>query len=375
MITDRQKEVNDLYYSEGCNVSAVARKLGITRNSAIKALFHGARNGLSVIADTYSEVAPVGWSSYSKSILHKDGEVKLVWDKIKPDEGNVEFLKKEFSDHAREHAPQYTPSIKNISNSGNAIEIDIHDLHFGSLCWGPETGQHYDIKIAQKIYLAAIEHLVSRIIPLEPEAILFPVGSDFFNVNSKLNMTVAGTAQDEDCRWQKTYVYGRRMVVQAVDMLRSIAPVHVPIIGGNHDEERAFYLGDSLSAWYRNCDNVTIDNSPTLRKYWKWGKCLIGLTHGSEEPKGTLPMIMANEVPKLWANTIYREWHIGHLHHASYKSYDYGSETQGVRERILSSLAATDSWHKKKGYSGLREATAFNWNKEHGQNAIFSWHP
>jgi hypothetical protein len=243
------------------------------------------------------------------------------------------------------------------------------------LCWKPETGENYDIKIAERLFLNAIDNLMVCIKPYGLEEIVMPIGSDFFNVNSKLNTTVAGTSQDEDCRWQKTFMYGARMVIKAVDALRTLAPTKVLIIPGNHDEERAFYLGEYINAWYKDCNNVNIDNAPNTRKYWWWGKCLLGFTHGSEEVKGTLPLIMATEVPHLWSLTKYREWHTGHLHSKSVKSYDYATENNGIRERIMPSLAATDSWHKKKGYSGLRSAEAFIWNKETGNKARFSYQP
>ena len=37
-------------------------------------------------------------------------------------------------------------------------------------------------------------------------------------------------------------------------------------------------------------------------------------THGSEEKRDSLPMLMANERKELWAETKFREWHLGHMH-------------------------------------------------------------
>ena len=302
-------------------------------------------------------------------------QVKAWLKLIGQDELSIPELVAEFRESAEQHAPVYRKIIHEPNESGNAAEISIHDLHFGSLCWKPETGRNYDIKIAQQVFQSAIDSLINDIVPYKPERILMPVGSDFFNVNSKLNETVHGTMQDEDCRWQKTFIYGRRMVVKAVDLLRQVAPVDVYIIGGNHDEERAYYLGDSLDCWYRNCEDVNVENTPTPRKYWQWGSCLVGITHGQMEVKGTLPLLMATEVSVMFARAKFREWHTGHLHHKAVKSYDYGTEANGIRERILPSLATTDSWHKKKGYSGLREAEAFIWNKDQGNIATFKYHP
>ncbi|WP_291797432.1 hypothetical protein [Lutibacter sp.] len=308
------------------------------------------------------------------SATNKSFQVK-VWLSEKDNKLTIEDIKKEFKDYSTKYSPVYKDIKYDIAKTGNAAEIAIHDLHFGSLCWSKETGANYDIKIAEEMFMDAVYDLYNKIKPFSPEEIIFPIGSDFFNVNSKLNITANNTYQDEDCRWQKTFIYGRRMVVSGVDVLSKLAPVKLVVIPGNHDEERSFYLGDSLESWYRLSKNVTVDNTPTPRKYWDWGDCLIGFTHGSDEVKGTLPIIMATEVPKMWSVSKFREWHTGHLHHKATKSYDYATEQNGIRERILPSLASTDSWHKKKGYSGLRSAEAYIWNKKSGNEARLSHYP
>ena len=347
-LTSRQKEIYQAFIDCDYDYTATFKKLGIDRKSVISTLFYcHVKCGCPLIKQPNSRV--------TSFMVNKAGERAIEWHRTVEDIQPLD-LAKEFKEAILKHKPYEYKPIYKYNLSGNAIEIAIHDLHFGSLCWGEETGDNYDIKIAQTIFLDAINHLVKATKLFKPDCYVLPVGSDFFNVNSMLNTTTAGTLQDEDCRWQKTYIYGRKMMVLAIDILRKHAPVNVVIIAGNHDTERAYYLGDSLDCWYQKCNNVDVNNSPQPRKYWRWGKCLLGLTHGSEEVKGTLPMLMAVEEPKLWAKTKYREWHIGHLHHKATKSYDFGVENQGVRERIIGSLAATDSWHKKKGYSGLREA-------------------
>ena len=149
----------------------------------------------------------------------------------------------------------------------------------------------------------------------------------------------------------------------------------VKVIPGNHDEERVFYLGVALECWFHNADMVTIDNSPPLRKYFEWGKCLIGFTHGDREAKGTLINIMATEQPLPWSRTKYREWHKGHLHRAKAQAFQILDEERGVREWILPSLMAIDDWHAGKGYSALRESVGMIWNKEKGKTDIFMYHP
>ena len=274
------------------------------------------------------------------------------------------------------HEPvKYKPVKHEPAKSGNMAVISIHDLHYGQMCWKPEAGENYNIKIAEDVFIEAVNFHLSSIISQNPEKIIFTIGSDFFNVNSESNTTAGGTPQDEDSRWMKTYVNGRKMAVSAVDILRNIAPVYPIIIRGNHDLERAFHLGDSLYCWYRNCDNVDVDNTPSLRKYVMWGKCLLGFSHGKEEIKGSLPGIMALEAKHHWSRAEYREFDIGHVHHFNLKQGEYGLEEQGVRVRFNASLATLSNWAKGRGYSGLRSCDSAIWNKEKGNIARFSFQP
>ena len=142
----------------------------------------------------------------------------------------------------------YKPNAKKKSKSGYMLEVNIFDLHFGKLCWNGETGEDYDTKIASKRFHNAIDDIVGKAVFHDVDKIVFPVGNDFFNSDNLRNTTTNLTPQDEDLRWQKTYTNGRKLIVEGIDKLRTIAPVDVVIVQGNHDFQRSFYLGDSLTA-------------------------------------------------------------------------------------------------------------------------------
>jgi hypothetical protein len=256
-----------------------------------------------------------------------------------------------------------TPREKNL------LEINIFDAHIGKLAWSGETGENYDVKIASERFMQAIEGLIRRASGSNFERILFPVGNDFFNSDTILNTTTAGTPVDEDLRWQKTFKIGVKLLIQAIDYLQQYAPVDIMIIPGNHDLTRCFFLGETLSAWYRKCDNILVDNSAVVRKYYRYGKVLIGLTHGNEEKENRLPQLMALERKKDWAETEHHEWHLGHFHKkraVSYKLPIY-DEDLGVLIRYMSSISSTDSWHYKKSFVGTNKAAeAYLWNYESG---------
>jgi len=263
------------------------------------------------------------------------------------------------------------------SDENNLFEVSIFDLHMGKLAWGGETGENYDTKIARARFLESIEKLVHRASGFDYSRILFPVGNDFFNSDTIFNTTTQGTQQDEDLRWQKTFNVGTRLLVDAINLLKQTGrPVDVVVIPGNHDFERSYYMGKFLEAWFNNDPSVTMYNGASPRKYYRFGKVLLGFTHGSEEKESSLPLLMATDIESkpMWSETIFHEWHLGHIHrkrNVNYKVVDTKERTLnedlGVTIRYLSSLTGTEEWHHKKGFVGaIKAADAFIWNDELG---------
>lgn len=295
-------------------------------------------------------------------------EVRLV---RKTNEIRVRSFVSDMIKDAKNHAPKYS-KINYPKLDGNMMyEIDMPDIHFGRLTWGEESGDDYDIKIAKEVVNRTLEKLLSyaKLFPIKK--ILFPLGNDFFNVNSKSNTTVNGTPQQEDTRWQKTFRLGRELAVSMIEKCAQVAPVDVLIIKGNHDEEKMFYMGDGIWCWFNNNPNVHIDNGAKGRKYYLYGKNLIGFTHGNEEKLDRLPSIMPTEVPDLWAKSTYREWHLGHKH----KKYET-QEENGVIIRMLRSLVPIDAWTYDSGFVGAqRAAESFVWDAKRGLIAQFTVSP
>jgi hypothetical protein len=278
----------------------------------------------------------------------------------------------EMVQEAKKFAPKY-PKIKYIShNDGMLYEIAMPDIHFGRLTWHEESGDDFDIKIAERIVSNTLLKLLQYSKNFVVDRILLPLGNDFFNVNSKTNTTVRGTPQQEDTRWQKTFRAGRKLAIQMIDTCTAIAPTDVLFVPGNHDEEKIFYLGDALECWYHNNENVHIDNIAKSRKYYNYGRVLLGFTHGDAEVMKKLPNLMQFEVPQLWGNSLYREWHTGDKHHKTDFILEV-DEQIGIVIRILRSLVPADAWTFNHGFVGSQRASeAFLWHPENGLIAQFT---
>lgn len=265
----------------------------------------------------------------------------------------------------RAFAELETPQLeeRNYEPGGMMLELPIMDFHLGKLAWADETGEdHYDLDIAAALYKKTVLDILNKVdaIDVGVERIIFPVGQDFFHFDDQEGRTTSGTYLDTEGRWQKMYKKGTGLLVWAVEQLRDLAPVDCMYVPGNHDEKLSFCATEHLSAWYRDITGVSVDLSPTKRKYIRYGKVLIGYSHGKEGKR--IEHLMQVERPQDWGVTAFREWHLGDEHH------EESEEVGGVIIRRISAITATDAWHAEKGYKGaLRKAQAFLWDKHLGK--------
>ncbi len=190
---------------------------------------------------------------------------------------------------------------------------------------------------------------------------LLVVGNDLLNADNLGNSTTAGTVVTTDVRFHKTFATVRNMMIETVQRLMELAPVHVIMVPGNHDKLSVWHLGDSLECYFHEEERMTIDNSPKLRKYYEFGRVMLMFTHGDKGKRNDYPLLMATEQPEMFGRTEFREVHCGHTHQVKL------DEQHGVRVRVLPALCAADDWHAEQGFVGnLKSAEAYIWNKEEG---------
>ena len=272
-------------------------------------------------------------------------------------EANKQELKKELASYAGKPT---VPKYKNKQN-GMLLEFAPFDLHWGKLSWAEESGDDYDMKEAAAALNKSIDYTIDAASKFPISKILFPFGNDFFQIDNDQNTTTAGTRQDVDSRFKKILREGRKIVIETIEKLKQVAPVDVVIVAGNHGNLSEFMLGDLLEVKYEKDKSVTVNNSPMSRKYYTYGKNLIGFTHGNEEKVGDLVGIMATEEASLWSKCPHRFWHLGHFHMMQER------EMQGVKIQYLASLSASDAWHTKKGYiNNTRGVNSFLYDKDMG---------
>lgn len=299
-----------------------------------------------------------------------------VWLKAKNGWSQTEF-KEILSSDLRKLAPSYR-TLPPKDSAPLLAELSIFDAHFGKMGWSPETGQDYDLKICRDRYMAAGRDLLSRAAKEKPERVLYVVGQDFFHTDHK-GLTTNGTPQDVDGRWQKAFRIGTQCCITLAEEATQLAPVDILVVPGNHDREKAFCLGEVLAARFHTHGSVNVMNSPDVYAYYRWGKVLLGFVHGdnhgSQKKRGELPQQMATDRPADWAETVWREIHMGHFHSETEDVWKF-RKVEHIRDmavRVLPSLSSTDAWHRQSGYASVLAAECFLYHKDRGRYSILSY--
>lgn len=313
-------------------------------------------------------------SDYKSRALPDGRFITSISCKLKKVDENLhlqkQILVEELKQYSRPSALVFNDDVK---EDGSLLELSLPDLHIGKLAYKGETGEDYDLKIAVRRFKDAMKEIMSRVNISSIDRIVFPIGNDMINVDNEQLTTTGGTPQDCDSRFSKMVKVTKELLIDTIHQLSLIAPVDVVVVKGNHDSTISFLIGEILDAFFHNNPRVKIDNSPTWRKYYQYGKVGILYTHGDKEKHNSLGLIFATEQPKMWGDTKFRFAKLGHFHKSKTMQYVSVDTEQGFQVQILPSLSGTDEWHSSKGYLGLKQCKAFLYHRTKGELATYTY--
>ena len=284
-----------------------------------------------------------------------------------------EYTRDEFLKSIEDLISNYSPSYPHIDypkrEDGHLLIINPADVHIGKYADALETGEDYNIEIAKERVREGVKGILRNAEGFPIEKILFCIGNDILHTDNTMGSTTRLTPQDTDGKWFRHFTEALELYVEIVEMLIQIAPVDCVHSMSNHDYMSGFHLAHALKSWYRNTDSVYVDADPKHRKYYSWKNSLIGLTHGDGAKLNNLPLHMAQEEPKMWAETKYRYWYLHHLHHKQRYKFMSSFDNIGVTVEFLRSPSGSDSWHYQKGYTGSIKAVEGFIHNKYGQIA------
>lgn len=285
--------------------------------------------------------------------------------KGKGPEKTYEDLRDEIIQLMNQHSPEY-PTIKREKiKDGHLLVLDPADIHIGKLVSAFETGEEYNCNIAVKRVHEGIDGILQKVLGFNIDKIMLVIGNDVLHVDSPKRMTTSGTPQDTDGMWYDCFLMAKKLYVEVIEKLTSIADVHVVYNPSNHDYTNGFFLADAIQSWFRLSNNITFDCSIAHRKYFTYYENLIGTSHGDGAKQSDLGLLMAEEAKQDWSKTKHRYFYTHHVHHKTAKDYI------GLTVESLRSPSGTDSWHHRNGYGigGVKAVEGFIHDKLNGQIA------
>lgn len=321
-----------------------------------------ARRGHAPEADM-TKMVPDGYHVSGVSTMYDgDGNIRAQWVKSKSDQESraemliaaAQRLAEPFEGLAtRVDAPVY------VDEDLLAV-IPFGDPHFGMFAWSRETGDDFDLKIAERDLCTAVDHLIS-LAPPAKQALIIPLG-DLVHADNQSNTTTKGTRVDVDSRQSKVIGVVIRAIAWCVTRaLEKFETVKLVVVNGNHDDYTSLILAHTFAAYFRTDPRVEVDTSPDKFRWHRFGKVLIGTTHGDTCKREDLGEIMACDQPTAWAETTTRLWYTGHIHHETVK------ELRGCTVESFRTLAPKDAWHHASGYRSGQDLRLDVLHREHGR--------
>lgn len=347
----------------GSNRKAAAA-LGLNSRTVDRRRARLALKGFSPDHDM-THTVPDGFTVKGTSTLYReDGTIAQQWVKSRADDEARARMQEAVVAALREDVKGLAKPVKSVRGPKLADSLSaymIGDAHFGCYSWAAETGgEDFDTAIASKDLRDAIDLLVHGA-PDSETGYLVDVG-DYLHADNRSNMTPAsGNLLDVDTRYQRVIRVAMDAMRYCVGrMLEKHKRVKVFITPGNHNPDSAGWMAMVMEAYYSREKRVEVETSPAKFFYQRFGRNLIGITHGDKIKLAELPAIMAHDRASDWGETEHRYWWTGHIHHTKHQEY------RGCTVEAFNTLAAGDAWHAASGYRAARQMQRIDIHRDHG---------
>ena len=283
-------------------------------------------------------------------------EVRLVKRKNEWTEKNVDQL---FDNLASKNFNKLKYKADYVSN-GKMLFVPFADLHYGMMATQKSTGNEYNMTIAEDLVQKAISQILQRVKGQKFEKVVLLLGNDFLNCDNIFGTTTAGTPQDNDTSWFDMVDSATELVIKMIESFLPIAPVEVYSVNSNHDTHSYYGISKAVEFYFRGDRNVNFENSPIPRKYYKFGKNLIAMSH--DIPIKRALEIITTEAKDEWSDSLHMYWILAHLHTAM------AYEKQGFLEIYrLPTISGWSRWTNEKGFQQSEKKTqCFIFDEEFG---------
>lgn len=367
--TGRHHEVLDAVIEYG-SANKGAKHLGCTRRNVDKILKRleakAASQGVSPHRDLIHQTAE-GFEAKRISTAYKDdGSKALQWVIQERSKG----LNKDQIVDAIEGF-EWKPAPKIPAPKGHDSDLltlyTLTDFHLGMYSWSAETGDSWDMAIAEHEALSAITRMADG--SPNSELAILNLQGDFLHWDGLLAVTPASKhVLDADTRYGKLIEMALSITMQCIEILLiKHKKVKLLVCEGNHDESGSAWLRKAAKVIYKSNPRLEVDDTEFPYYAHLHGEIMLGFHHGHKKKNTALPTLFSAE-PRyraMWGQAKYCYIHTGHYHH---KEQD-ASEGGGAIVERHPTLAGADAYAARGGYVSWRAAHAITYHHKTGEHS------
>lgn len=345
---------------------AAAQALGVCRgtiNSAVERVrAKAAKRGYSPEHGLVHKI-PDGFKLRGASTLHHAEKGQLLqWVKTSEDRERQAELMLEAVKALREEIPPEPPVV--YSGHPNTDLLNLYvvtDYHFGMLAWHEETGDDWDLRIAEDLLVRWFR----KAIECSPDA---EVGY-FANIGDLLHFDglealtpTSGNVLDADTRFPKLVRCVIRVLRRVIRMLLEKHDAVVVLMAeGNHDLAGSVWLREFFAALYDEEPRVVVEQNSDIYYCYEHGLTSLFFHHGHKRKPANVHDVFAAKYRDVFGRTKYSYGHTGHLHNQQIV------ESPLMLVEQHRTLASPDAYASRGGWVSGRDAKVITYSKRFGE--------
>ena len=339
----------------GCHDTAVLRNIE-------RAEYNAAKRGY---APDYDATKPVPDGQQLKGLstyYNAKGELSGQWVKSMPDMDRQREIMREAAKAMAEGLPKLKPISGPKHTDNDLLNLYVlTDYHLGMYSWHEETGEDWDLSIAEQLMRDWIDTAIALSPPAEVG--VFAQLGDLLHFDGMDAVTPQSRhLLDADTRFQKIVRVAIKTIRYCIEQLRrKHKHVHIIMADANHDPASSVWLREWLSVMYQDEPRVTVDRSADTYYCHEHGKVSLFFHHGHKRKPSDIDDVFAGKFREVFGRTKYSYAHMGHLHHIEMK------ETNLMVVEQHRTLAAKDAYASRGGWLAGRDAPVITYHRQYGQ--------
>ena len=350
-----------LYDHEANELNIDLRKHDIDRSTARYTLNEDDLSILTKLRSNHVRNTPMSIKATS-TLEDGQGNIKLQWIKRdKTEEDRLSSLRTAI-DTLKEAITPAKPvaALNNSYNDKLCNQYTLTDYHLGMMAWGEETGDDWDLKIAEDVLVRFFEVAMAES-PNAKECIFAQIG-DFLHWDGLDAVTPASKhVLDADTRFTKLVRVTIRVIKRVVKMLlEKYEKVTLIMAEGNHDPASSVWLREVFYSFYEDEPRLVVDTNPDPYYCVVFGKVCLFYHHGHKKNIKTIESSFIGKFKKEFGNSEFVYGHTGHLHHDRIESNLMILEQHRT-------LSAKDAYSSRGGYLSGRDSKLITYHKDYGE--------